>query len=80
MNVQIFSFGERINKCWIGIQNPTLAIDPRRSLSPAQTRVKKQETKQFSTFAVYRLRHSKQNKSAKWHSGRHTLICKKILN
>ena len=32
-------------------------------LGPPQTRVKKQETKRFSTFAVSRLRHSKTKKN-----------------
>ena len=32
-----------------------------------------------STFQLYLQVHLKLNKSAKWHCGRHTLICKKIL-
>ena len=35
-------------------------IDP---LGPPQTRVKKQETKRFSTFVVSRLRHSETKKN-----------------
>ena len=35
-------------------------------LSRAQTRVKKQETKRFSTFVVYRLHHSETKKIIAW--------------